>query len=181
MGRGCRDNIVALAALFGDTLGRADGAVIVFIGFVAAFDSVSHKILDEALAVGESPVARSSDKSWAVFRAVYAKVAAAVRVRDSSGDEVIPPSFPYAAPTDTCHMCACVAVYASFWRRRTVWGSSVGRDTSKFSTIQSRSWKIFAIRERIFLGTDFSTRVLIRRCTSFYPNLVGIGYCSTDA
>ena len=47
--RGCPDNIVALAALFDDTLGRADEAVLVFIDFVAAFDSVSHKFLDKDL------------------------------------------------------------------------------------------------------------------------------------
>eukprot|EP01048_Picozoa_sp_COSAG05_P005185 COSAG05_NODE_302_length_11841_cov_253.738801_1_plen_171_part_00 len=35
--RGCPDNIVALAALFDDTLGRADEAVLVFIDFVATF------------------------------------------------------------------------------------------------------------------------------------------------
>ncbi len=79
---------MALAALFDDTLGRAEEAVLVFIDFVAAFDSVSHKLLDEAL--GE---AGASDKSRAVFRAIYSKAAAAVRVRDPSGEEMISPSF----------------------------------------------------------------------------------------
>eukprot|EP01050_Picozoa_sp_SAG11_P008248 SAG11_NODE_718_length_7584_cov_10.771009_2_plen_464_part_00 len=86
--RGCPDNIVTLAALFDDVLGKADEAVIVFIDFVAAFDSVSHKLLDEALAT-----AGASSKSRAIFRAIYSRAAAAVRVRDRSGEEVISPSF----------------------------------------------------------------------------------------
>ena len=38
--RGCQDNIYILAALIDDFIGRGDRAIIVFIDFVAAFDSV---------------------------------------------------------------------------------------------------------------------------------------------
>jgi hypothetical protein len=50
-----------------DTRGRWNGeAYIVSIDFVATFDSVSHKLLDQALAA-----AGASDKSRAIFRAIY--------------------------------------------------------------------------------------------------------------
>ena len=39
---------MALVALLDDTLGWAEEVVIVFVDFVAAFDFVSHKLLDEA-------------------------------------------------------------------------------------------------------------------------------------
>eukprot|EP01050_Picozoa_sp_SAG11_P031237 SAG11_NODE_9617_length_895_cov_5.216080_1_plen_58_part_00 len=44
------DNIFILAELIDDVIGRDGEAYIVFIDFVAAFDSVSHKLLDRALA-----------------------------------------------------------------------------------------------------------------------------------
>eukprot|EP01050_Picozoa_sp_SAG11_P021886 SAG11_NODE_3993_length_2118_cov_2.908866_3_plen_71_part_00 len=69
-------------------LGKTDEAVIVFIDFVVAFDTVSHKLLDEAL-----DTAGASNKSRAIFRAIYNKTVAVVWVRDRSGEEVISPSF----------------------------------------------------------------------------------------
>ena len=41
-----------------------------FIDFAAAFDSVSHRLLDESLAA-----ANASDKSRAIFRAIYTEAA----------------------------------------------------------------------------------------------------------
>jgi hypothetical protein len=73
----CQDNIFILAELIDDVIGRNGEAYIVFIDFVAAFDSVSCKLLDQALAA-----AGASDKSRALFRVIYAKVTAAVRVRE---------------------------------------------------------------------------------------------------
>ena len=73
--RGCQDNVYILAALIDDVLSRGDTAFIVFIDFVAAFDSVSHKLLDTAL-----KAAGATDKSRAVFQAIYSKATAAVRV-----------------------------------------------------------------------------------------------------
>ena len=49
--------------------------VVTYIDFVAAFDSVSHKFLDESLAE-----AGASDKLRAVFRAFYRGASARVRV-----------------------------------------------------------------------------------------------------
>ena len=85
---GCQDNIYILAALIDDVLGRGDTAFIVFIDFVAAFDSVSHKLLDAAL-----HAAGATDKSRAVFRAIYSKASVAVRVRTENGEETISRSF----------------------------------------------------------------------------------------
>jgi hypothetical protein len=48
----------------GSINGCRNGEAYVSIGFVATFDSVSHKLLHQALAV-----AGASDKSWGVFRA----------------------------------------------------------------------------------------------------------------
>jgi len=86
--RGCQDNIYILAALIDDVLGRDDRAFIVFIDFVAAFDSVSHKLLDAAM-----KAAGASDKCRAVFRAIYAKASAKVRVRSENGEETISRAF----------------------------------------------------------------------------------------
>ena len=75
--RGCVDNIFILAELIDDVIGRDGEAYIVFIDFVAAFDSVSHKLLDQALAA-----AGAKDKSRAIFRAIYAKATVVVWVRE---------------------------------------------------------------------------------------------------
>ena len=55
--RGCVDNIFILAELIDDVIGRDGEAYIVFIDFVAAFDSVSHRLFDQALVA-----ANASDK-----------------------------------------------------------------------------------------------------------------------
>ena len=60
-----------------------------FIDYVAAFDSVSHKFLDEALAE-----ANASDKTRAIFRAIYSKASAVVRVSQSDGTNVYSDPFP---------------------------------------------------------------------------------------
>ena len=56
---------------------------------MAAFDSVSHRLLDQALAA-----ANASNKSRAIFRAIYGKAATAVRVRGTDGTDTI--SEPFA-------------------------------------------------------------------------------------
>ena len=57
--------------------------MLTFIDFVSAFDTVSHHFLDKVL--GE---ANTSSKVRAVFRAIYTKAAAAVRVTGTGGEEV---------------------------------------------------------------------------------------------
>ena len=59
-----------------------------FLGYKAAFDSVSHLFLDESLGV-----AGASDKTRAMFRTVYGKANAVVRVRKGNGEEVFSESF----------------------------------------------------------------------------------------
>ena len=49
-GRGCRDNITVLRWLIDATLAAGQQLTISFIDFKAAFDTVSHKLLDKALA-----------------------------------------------------------------------------------------------------------------------------------
>ena len=79
----------------GIPLAQADGdagnkAVITFIDFVAVFDSISHRFLDEALKEAEA-----SDKSRAVFRAIYKSATAVVRVSPpGGGDKVLTGPFP---------------------------------------------------------------------------------------
>ena len=64
--RGCRDNILLLSRIITNTLERGEEGVVVFLDYKAAFDSVSHLFLDESLGV-----AGASDKTRAMFRAVY--------------------------------------------------------------------------------------------------------------
>ena len=64
--------------------------MITFIDFVAAFDSISHRFLDEALEEAEA-----SDKSRAIFRAIYKSATAVVRVSPpGGGDKVHTDPFP---------------------------------------------------------------------------------------
>ena len=62
--------------------------VSAFIDYVAAFDSVSHHFLDEAMAE-----AGGSDKCRMVFRAIYGKATAVVRVQTSGGEEAVSDAF----------------------------------------------------------------------------------------
>ena len=54
--------------------------VVTFIDFAAAFDSVSHQFLDHAL-----KKARTTRKTRAMFRAIYAAAEGAARVKSSDG------------------------------------------------------------------------------------------------
>ena len=88
-GRSTVDNIFALSRLIQLVIEADEKMLAVFIDFTAAFDSVAHKWLDEAMGK-----AGASDKSRAVFRAIYAKAIGAVRVRKASGEHVTSESFP---------------------------------------------------------------------------------------
>ena len=73
--RSTADQLYVLARLISHCAAAGEALVITFIDFVAAFDSVSHKFLDESLAA-----AGGSDKLRAVFRAFYDAAGATVRV-----------------------------------------------------------------------------------------------------
>ena len=81
---GTTDDIFALAVLMDHAIDEGSLLVSTFIDYVAAFDSVSHHFLDEAMAE-----AGGSDKCRSVFRAIYQKAAAVVRVRTSGGEEAL--------------------------------------------------------------------------------------------
>ena len=74
--RGCRDNILLLRMIYDQIIRGNDKCVITYIDFEAAFDSISHKYLDEALRK-----AKASRKTRALFRAIYAAAQGAARVR----------------------------------------------------------------------------------------------------
>ena len=114
--RGTRDNVVSLSALIDEVITRGESCVITFIDFVSAFDTVSHRFLDEAIKLalvkGSLRVsARHSDNdsgesaddserepvSWkcrAMFRAIYSKASARVRIKESSGECMYSRPFP---------------------------------------------------------------------------------------
>jgi hypothetical protein len=79
-GRGCRDNVLVLRSIFEDMLERGEELFATFIDYSAAFDSVSHKFLDEALAD-----AGASHKSRAIFRAMYDAASATTKVQSVDG------------------------------------------------------------------------------------------------
>ena len=64
-GRGCRDNILLLRVLYDNIIANNKNCVVTYIDFAAAFDSVSHKFLDEALAK-----AGAKRKTRALLRAI---------------------------------------------------------------------------------------------------------------
>ena len=55
-------------------------ASVVFLDYIAAFDSVDHAFLDEAL-----KYAGASDKTRSILRAIYSKANAVVRAKDKGG------------------------------------------------------------------------------------------------
>ena len=87
--RGCRDNVMMLRTLIEDMLERGEQVVATFVDYSAAFDSVSHKFIDTALAD-----AGVSAKSRAIFRAIYKAASATTRVADTDGKYVQSKSFP---------------------------------------------------------------------------------------
>ena len=78
--RGCRDNILLLRVLYDNIIANNKHCVITFIDFAAAFDSVSHRFLDAALAK-----AGAKRKTRALFRTIYAAAQGAARVQGEDG------------------------------------------------------------------------------------------------
>jgi hypothetical protein len=95
-GRSTADNLFLLAALIDEVLETSGSCVLVFVDFVVAFDSVSHHFLDEAMGHAEQQLIDSGRESEipmlrkcrAVFRAIYDRASACVRVADASGSKV---------------------------------------------------------------------------------------------
>ena len=79
-GRGCRDNVLLLRVIYDQKIRGNKKCVITFIDFEAAFDSVSHKFLDEALGK-----AGASRKTRTLFRAIYAAAQGAARILGPDG------------------------------------------------------------------------------------------------
>ena len=87
--RGCRDNILVLRTLYDAMMERGESMYVTFIDYSAAFDSVSHKFLDEALRE-----AGASDKTRAMFRAIYRAATARTAVQGTDGNTVLSDVFP---------------------------------------------------------------------------------------
>ena len=86
--RGCRDNVLLLRVLFDHALAVDENLYVTFIDYSAAFDSVSHKFLDQSL-----KNAGASRKTRAMFRAIYAAAEGTARVRGLNGNQVYSESF----------------------------------------------------------------------------------------
>ena len=87
--RGCRDNVMMLRTLIEDMMEQGQRLVATFVDYSAAFDSVSHKFIDTALAD-----AGASAKSRAIFRAIYQAASATTRVADTDNKYVQSRPFP---------------------------------------------------------------------------------------
>ena len=70
-------------------LEQGESLYATFIDYSSAFDTVSHKFLDRAL-----KAAGASDKSRALFRAIYDSATAVTKVADTDGTEVMSSPFP---------------------------------------------------------------------------------------
>ena len=79
--RGCRDNVMTLRTVYEDMIEKGEKLFVTFIDYSAAFDSVSHKFLDEAL-----KEAGASDKSRAIFRSIYNAATASTKVEGIDGE-----------------------------------------------------------------------------------------------
>ena len=87
-GRGCRDNVLVLKLLMDAILKADEEAIATFIDYTAAFDSISHRFLDEALTD-----AGVSTKVRRIIRAIYSTATGIVRIKQPSGDMVYSGTF----------------------------------------------------------------------------------------
>ena len=87
--RGCRDNILILRTILDEVLERDGKLFATFIDYSAAFDTVSHKFLDTALAD-----AGATHKTRAMFRQIYSAATARTEVEGIDGETVLSDSFP---------------------------------------------------------------------------------------
>lgn len=87
--RGCRDNTLTLRTIYDDMLEKGATLYATYIDYSAAFDSVSHKFIDAAL-----KKAGASNKSRALFRAIYKAASAVTKVSSTDGTEVKSKPFP---------------------------------------------------------------------------------------
>ena len=86
--RGCRDKVLILKLIIDEIVKADQEATVVFIDYTAAFDSVSHRFLDESLAE-----ANLQAKERSMVRAMYSSANGAVRIRQQSGDHVYSEQF----------------------------------------------------------------------------------------
>ena len=86
--RGCRDNVLLLRVLYDQVIRKNSRCIITYIDYTAAFDSVSHKFMDATLAE-----AGASNKSRAIFRAIYEAATGIARVRGVDGATIYSESF----------------------------------------------------------------------------------------
>jgi hypothetical protein len=87
-GRSTRDNSLVLRSLINLAIELRTRLCVTFLDLKQAFDSVSHACLEEALRD-----AGASDKSIAMFRAVYSRAKGAVRVTGADGSRLISREF----------------------------------------------------------------------------------------
>ena len=95
--RATSDNIYILSKLIDFTIEANEAMTILFIDFVAAFDTVSHRFLDRAMAAVPHKTANERarmTKCRAIIRAIYSKATAAVRVRKADGTIILSSTFP---------------------------------------------------------------------------------------
>ena len=89
--RGCRDNVLLLRVIYDQFIKEHRNFVVTYIDFKAAFDSVSHKYIDSALAK-----AGASRKCRAIFRAIYRAAEGTARVNGLNGEKVYSSRFKVA-------------------------------------------------------------------------------------
>ena len=89
--RGTRDNICILKWTIEMLINESKPAVITFIDYTAAFDTVSHAFLDKALSS-----AGASLKLRRVIQTIYSAASGCVRIRTPGGQEEISPTFNIA-------------------------------------------------------------------------------------
>ena len=86
--RGCRDNVFILKQLISELVRANEEAMLGFIDYTAAFDSLSHRFLDESLAEAMVP-----PKTRRLIAAIYANATGSVRIQQS-GEQTCSESFP---------------------------------------------------------------------------------------
>ena len=86
--RGCRDNVLILKIIIDEVVKAEQEAVVTFIDYTAAFDSVSHRFLDESLAEAMVP-----PKVRRMIQAIYSCATGAVRIQRAAGEKLCSEQF----------------------------------------------------------------------------------------
>ena len=125
----CRDNVLLLQLLMDAVLRAGKQAVVTFIDYRAAFDTISHRFLDKSLAAaGVQPNIRR------IVKAIFAEATGMVRLHLPSGETLCSELFPVRRGVIQGDIFSAHSVLHSGWTK------SSGCTTSPARALAAHPW-----------------------------------------